>query len=158
MSVTNSDGTKILLPRSGPDAFWDALDEQFAPRDDRVWKYLAMLALRENAGWPVERIARAFRHNKGHITRCLERIKNEIRWRFNVEDLWSDPVVPTPPPGLADLEIAGSGKSDVDDFDLEAFDPDREPSGRSHRRRNAPRNLDGRRLRRSSRRRRREPR
>lgn len=94
MSVTRRNGTKVILPRSGPDAFWDALGEQFEADDERTWKYLAMLALRENAGWPVERIGRAFAHNKGHVTRCLERIKEEIRLRFNVEDLWSDPLDP----------------------------------------------------------------
>lgn len=95
MSVTDRRGTKVLLPRSGPDAFWDALDEEFQPQDDRQWRYLAMLALRENCAWPVERIGRAFGHNKGHITRCLERIKQDIRDRFNVDDLWSDPIAPS---------------------------------------------------------------
>lgn len=150
MSVTDPDGAKILLPRSGPDAFWDALDEQFSPHNDRVWKYLAMLALRENAGWPVERIARAFRHNKGHITRCLERIKNEIRWRFNVEDLWSDPELAVL--NATSPERDGQANSDADDFDLAAFDPDREPPAPSRRRRSPMRNREGR-PRRSSRRR-----
>lgn len=90
MSVTRRDGTKIVLHRTGPDAFWDALDAEFQPDDDRTWRYLAMLALRENAGWPVERIGRAFGHNKGHVTRCLERIKELIRNRFNAADLWTD--------------------------------------------------------------------
>lgn len=98
MSITNRHGTKVVLPRSGPDAFWDALDEEYQPDDDRQWRYLAMLALRENCGWPVERIGRAFGHNKGHITRCLERIKQDIRDRFNIEDLWSDPLDRLRPP------------------------------------------------------------
>ena len=98
MSVTRKDGTKIVLHRSGQDAFWDALDEQFEADDERTWKYLAMLALRENAGWPVERIGRAFGHNKGHVTRCLERIKSDIRLRFNLEDLWPDPLDRQSPP------------------------------------------------------------
>jgi hypothetical protein len=88
MSVTRRNGTKIVLHRTGPDAFWDAIDAEFQPDDERTWRYLAMLALRENAGWPVERIGRAFSHNKGHVTRCLERIKEQIRTRFNKADLW----------------------------------------------------------------------
>lgn len=31
--------------------------------------YLAMLALRENVGWPLERIGSEFGHPKGHVTR-----------------------------------------------------------------------------------------
>ncbi|MFV0442410.1 MAG: hypothetical protein ACK5Q5_02440 [Planctomycetaceae bacterium] len=88
MSVTRRNGTKIILHRTGPDAFWDAIDSEFQPDNERTWRYLAMLALRENAGWPVERIGRAFSHNKGHVTRCLERIKTQIRTRFNKADLW----------------------------------------------------------------------
>ncbi|MCA9054072.1 MAG: hypothetical protein KDA75_09565 [Planctomycetaceae bacterium] len=98
MSVVRHDGTKVVLPRTGPDAFWDALDQEFAPDDERTWRYLAMLALRENSGWPVDRIGRAFGHNKGHVTRCLERIKDSIRTRFDADDLWSDPVDRTDPP------------------------------------------------------------
>lgn len=91
MSVTQRDGTKLVLHRTGPDAFWDAIDAEFGPDDERTWRYLAMLALRENAGWPVERIGRAFQHNKGHVTRCLDRIKETIRNRFNRTDLWIEP-------------------------------------------------------------------
>ena len=98
MSVTRSDGTKIVLPRTGPDPFWDAINSEFDPDDDRTWRYLAMLALRENCGWPVDRIGRAFGHSKGHITRCIDRIKEKIRDRFHVDDLWSDPVDRSNPP------------------------------------------------------------
>jgi hypothetical protein len=111
MSVTNRKGTKVLLPRTGPDAFWDALDEEFSPQDDRRWRYLAMLALRENSGWPVERIGRAFGHNKGHITRCIERIKQEIRDRFNIDDLWNDPLDRTPAPNADWLPDADAPES-----------------------------------------------
>jgi hypothetical protein len=98
MSVTQRNGTKIVLHRTGPDAFWDAIDSEFQPDDERTWRYLAMLALRENAGWPVERIGRAFSHNKGHVTRCLERIKELIRNRFNQSDLWIEPEEPLDAP------------------------------------------------------------
>jgi hypothetical protein len=116
MSVTTRSGTRVVLHRTGPDAFWDALDHEFQSHDDRHWRNLAMLALRENAGWPVERIARAFGHNKGHITRCIERIKDEIRARFNVEDLWSEPLLRTNPPNA--------------DWDVDETSPDASAAGR----------------------------
>lgn len=97
MSVTRPDGTKIVLHRSGPDAFWEAIDTEFQGDNDRTWRYLAMLALRENAGWSVDRIGRAFKHNKGHVTRCLERIKETIRNRFQAEDLWIPERSPVSP-------------------------------------------------------------
>lgn len=44
-----------------------------------------MLALRENGGWPLDRIGNVFNHPKGHVTRCLTRIKEEIRQTFDAE-------------------------------------------------------------------------
>lgn len=43
-----------------------------------------MLALRENAGWPLEQIGLVFGHPKGHVTRCLVKIKQELRRRFHM--------------------------------------------------------------------------
>lgn len=82
MSVTKRDGTKIQLPRIGADQFWKLVQEHYAHEDDRKWKYLAILALRENAGWNLDRIGKVFNHPKGHITRCLAQIKRELRANF----------------------------------------------------------------------------
>ena len=82
MSCIRRNGAKTLLPRSGPDAFWSAVEEQFGQDDPRVWRYLAMLALRENTGWSLEQIGRAFGHPKGHVTRCLRRVEADLRERF----------------------------------------------------------------------------
>lgn len=82
MSVTRRDGTKLVLPRTGRDDFWRTIHESFAGDDERRWRYLAMLALRENAGWPLEQIGNVFGHPKGHVTRCLSRIKQELRDTF----------------------------------------------------------------------------
>ena len=49
MSVVNGYGHKVTLDRVGPDAFWRLVVRQYAG-DERRWRYLAMLALRENAG------------------------------------------------------------------------------------------------------------
>jgi len=90
MSVSRSNGTKILLPRSGPDQFWQLIHDHFAGEDSRKWKYLAMLALRENAGWPLDRIGNVFGHPKGHVTRCLARIKGELRKDFEASPEFLD--------------------------------------------------------------------
>lgn len=82
MSVRNADGIKVLLGRGGPDEFWSLVIEHYAGGKPQRWKLLAMLALRENAGWPLDRIGVAFGHTKGHVTRCLQRVKEELREQF----------------------------------------------------------------------------
>ena len=84
MSTARQNGTKIVLPRSGPDHFWRIIHDHYAGQNERTWKYLAMLALRENAGWPLEHIGAVFGHPKGHVTRCLQKIKHELRQRFRM--------------------------------------------------------------------------
>ncbi|MCA9072332.1 MAG: hypothetical protein KDA84_25580 [Planctomycetaceae bacterium] len=83
MSVVNQKNLKVVLPRTGPDDFWQTITLQFAQADARKWKYLAMLALRVNAGWPLEQIAKVFQHQPGHVSRCLKRIKEELREHFD---------------------------------------------------------------------------
>jgi len=82
VSVTTRNGAKIVLPRCGADQFWNLVHENYSQDDVRKWKYLAMLALRENAGWPLERIGQVFGHPKGHVTRCLANVKRELQIRF----------------------------------------------------------------------------
>ena len=84
MSTVRQNETKVVLPRTGPDDFWRLIHQHYADDDSRKWKYLAMLALRENAGWPLEHIGTVFSHPKGHVTRCLERIKRDLRERFRM--------------------------------------------------------------------------
>jgi hypothetical protein len=84
VSIARQNGSKIVLPRTGPDEFWKLIHDHYAEEDPRKWKYLAMLALRENAGWPLERIGTVFGHPKGHVTRCLVKIKSELRQRFQM--------------------------------------------------------------------------
>lgn len=90
MSVMNADKVKVILPRSGPDHFWMEIYRHYAGDDQRTWKYLAMFVLRVNGGWAVEHIGRAFGHPKGHVTRCLRKIEQELRERFEPpDDLWT---------------------------------------------------------------------
>jgi hypothetical protein len=84
MSIVRSNGMKVVLPRSGPDQFWGRVQEHYAGGDPTRWKYLAMLALRENAGWPLDVIGTAFGHSKGHVAKCLTLIKRELRAHFDL--------------------------------------------------------------------------
>lgn len=89
MSVMNVDKVKVILPRSGPDAFWTEVHRSYAGEDQRTWKYLAMFTLRVNGGWSLDNIGRAFGHPKGHVMRCLRRIEQELRDNFAPPaDLW----------------------------------------------------------------------
>ncbi len=88
MSTIRPNGQKIILPRCGVDEQWRLIIEHHMQANPRRWKYLAMLALKENAGWPLECIGNAFQHPKGHISRCIARIKLELQDRF----LPSDPA------------------------------------------------------------------
>jgi hypothetical protein len=90
MSTTRPNGVRIVLPRFGADEFWQLIHDHFAGEDARSWKYLAMLALRENAGWPLERIGQVFGHPKGHVTRCLAKIKEQLRDRFQAAPEYLD--------------------------------------------------------------------
>ncbi|MFO1022607.1 MAG: hypothetical protein U0903_18205 [Planctomycetales bacterium] len=111
MSTINLDGFKVILPRSGADEFWQKIHEHYAQDDDRKWKYLAMLALRENAGWPLTQIGQVFGHPKGHVSRCLESIKSELRARFAVQ--WEEAGFSNP--GREPIaKSAGEVKHDAD--------------------------------------------
>jgi hypothetical protein len=84
MSIMGTDKIKRILPRSGPDAFWQAVIDHYAGHDDRKWTSLAMLALREDADWPLKFIALVFGCSKGNVARRLQRIKRELRERFDL--------------------------------------------------------------------------
>jgi hypothetical protein len=84
MSTMTQDQQKIVLSRTGPDQFWELIHTHYASGDPQKWKYLAMLALRENCGWTLERIGEVFSHNKGHVSRCLERVKKDLRGQIQI--------------------------------------------------------------------------
>jgi len=79
MSVVNRRGDKVILPRVGPEAFWDEVREGYAGADPCRWKYLAMLALQVNAGWSLDMIGNAFGHERGHVSRCLTTIRRDLQ-------------------------------------------------------------------------------
>jgi hypothetical protein len=88
MSMIRPNGRKVVIPRCGMQEQWELLRRYYARADARKWRYLAMLALKENAGWPLECIANAFEHPKGHISRCLVSVKQELRSTFAAQDLF----------------------------------------------------------------------
>ena len=90
MSVADQEGFKVVLPREGLDQFWQTIQDHYANEEQTKWKYLAILALRENAGWRLEQIGLAFGHPKGHITRCLKAIKLELKNQFAISTNWLD--------------------------------------------------------------------
>ena len=87
MSTIRPTGHKVILPRGGLDEQWELLIRHHIQADPRKWRYLAMLALKENAGWPLECIANAFQHPKGHISRCIAQVKRDLRARFEPAQL-----------------------------------------------------------------------
>jgi hypothetical protein len=111
MSTVNQKNLKILLPRTGPDVFWQTIFEEFAQEDDRKWRYLAMLALRENSGWSLEHIAKLFKHKTGHVSRCLLRIKEELR------DVFIDPIQEKGRPDSVPSPLGGEGGRRPDEGD-----------------------------------------
>ncbi len=94
MSITNEEGLKIILPRLGKDELWDNIHKDYAGKNRLRWKYLAMLSLQVNGGWSLDEIGLAFGHPKGHIVRCLNRIKKELCERFQQSAEYPDTQQP----------------------------------------------------------------
>ncbi len=83
MTVTNQRASeRIVLPRVNGDEFWETVRDHYAQEDPRCWKFLAMFALHTTAGMSVEKIGYAFGHPPGHVSRCLQIVKRELRSRF----------------------------------------------------------------------------
>ena len=83
MSMVNRAGNKIVLTRvGGPEELWREVRDHYAGADAKKWKYLAMLALKVNAGWSLEMIGNAFGHERGHICRSLSVLCREMQDRF----------------------------------------------------------------------------
>jgi len=94
MSTVNEKGLKIVLPRLGEDSQWETIHKEYTAKNRLRWKYLAMLSLQINAGWSLEHIGFAFGHPKGHIVRCLDKVKAELRERFQYADEYLDTEQP----------------------------------------------------------------
>ena len=82
MSVATKSGLKVVLPRTGPNAFWEAVKEVYAPDDTVIWRQLAMLTLKEAIGWPESLIAKVFEQRECEVTHMLQEICEDLRSRF----------------------------------------------------------------------------
>lgn len=83
MTITNQrHSERVILPRMNGDEFWEAVREHYAQEDPRCWKFLAMFALHTTAGMSIEKIGHAFGHPPGHVSRCLQIVRRELRERF----------------------------------------------------------------------------
>ena len=80
MSVVNREGRKVLVPRRGE--FWDAVCDTYGDDDPQAWRQLAMLTLKEVAGWPVDRIAMTLGHRPSYVAACINEVKRDLRARF----------------------------------------------------------------------------
>jgi hypothetical protein len=102
MSVINEQCQKVILARSGRDPFWNTIQKHYAHDDPRVWRSLAMFALKETLGWTVDQIATAFDLHRGHVSRCVHTTRRELRRHFDfIEDAshgFSDPDDPLDAP------------------------------------------------------------
>ena len=85
MSVVDFRGVRTPLPRRDPERFWDRLRESYCRSDRRRWRRLAMLTLREAAGWPDDRIAAAFDVDRAQVPRCLATLRRDLRRKFEAE-------------------------------------------------------------------------
>jgi hypothetical protein len=85
MSVVNQSGMKILLPARGPNVFWTAVFEHYAGEDAETWRRLAMFVLKETGGWTQDRIGHVFGIDRGTVCRALQRVRGELRERFDCE-------------------------------------------------------------------------
>ncbi len=87
MTVINELGQKIPLPRANVNDLWDRIQRHHAQEDPRIWRDLAIFALREAAGWNLEQIALALGLSRGHVCRCLKEMKTHLQKRFRLEPL-----------------------------------------------------------------------
>jgi hypothetical protein len=88
MTAVDPRGEKIELPRDMATSFWQEVQRHYAEDDSQKWKLLAMLALRENSGWTMEQIGYAIGHARGHVSRCIRQVKDDLQLRFkNAEQM-----------------------------------------------------------------------
>lgn len=87
MTIVDKYAQKILIARNDSDELWVCIQRHFAGENAQRWRYLAMFALRETAGWNLDQIGLAMGHTRGHVSRCLRSIRDDLRQRFRLEPL-----------------------------------------------------------------------
>lgn len=90
MSTIGQDGLKTVLERHGIDQMWDVIREHYIQGKPRRARLIAMLSLREVAGWSFEMLADAFGNDRAHIVRSLSSLRRELQEMFELpEDFWT---------------------------------------------------------------------
>lgn len=84
MTIMNARRQCRMILRKQDTSFWDTLQRFYAGSDAELWRPLAMLVLRVDTGWTVEQIAMTFEITPGHVSRCLQRVKRDLRSRFQL--------------------------------------------------------------------------
>lgn len=79
------DGPQVALPTSGP-GFWGTIITEYCAGDRRRFRYVAMLALREQSGWTLEMLGQTFGHPKGHVSRILRKVTRDLQRRFRPDE------------------------------------------------------------------------
>lgn len=82
-------GEKIVLPRRSPD-LWDTLQREWAGTNPTRWKQLSMLHLHVHCHWTLDMLHYVFGHPKGHISRTLRNVREELAERFVPEEFDAD--------------------------------------------------------------------
>ncbi|MBD3673651.1 MAG: hypothetical protein HUJ26_09025 [Planctomycetaceae bacterium] len=88
MSMINQEGGKVVLPRQDPNEFWSLIEKHYIEGDETRWRNLAAWVLREQAGWPYERIGQALGHDRGHVYRIVGQVQDEMRKTFRQPADW----------------------------------------------------------------------
>ena len=88
MSVTSTTGEKIVLERGGPNLFWEIVQREYAGMNPLRWRNLAILVLREEGCWPIERIGRAFGVSTGQVCRNLQETCAELSQFLDPNPAW----------------------------------------------------------------------
>ncbi len=84
MSVINRNGLKVILGKDGMSEIWRQLQKDYLSRKPYRQRWMAMFCLREMCGWTIESISFVVGQPKGHVSRCLKRIKEELVEQFEV--------------------------------------------------------------------------
>jgi hypothetical protein len=108
MTVINERCEKVILARPNRDVFWNLIQKHYAHDDPRVWRSLAMFALKETLGWTVGQIGAAFSVHPGHVSRCVTTARRELRRHFD--------FIPDPPTGFSDPDDPGNVSDSFAEF------------------------------------------
>jgi hypothetical protein len=94
MTVVNQHNQKVILARPNRDVFWNLIQKHYAHDDPRVWRLLAMFALKETLGWTLGQIGMTFHIDPGHVSRCVATARRELQRHFD--------FIPEAPSGFSD--------------------------------------------------------